>query len=228
MSGPVLSARELGRDYRSGGEVVRALDGVDLEASPGELVVVRGQSGSGKSTLLNILSGLDRPSRGQVLLGDERIDTATEARLAEIRRDSIGVVFQSFGLLSVLTAAENVELPLRIRNTSAKRRDARVAEVLALVGLEDHAAQRPDELSGGQQQRVGIARAIATRPQVLIADEPTAQLDSATGARILEILVDLVESQGVAAVIATHDEALAERATRVVTLRSARGAKLVL
>jgi putative ABC transport system ATP-binding protein len=222
MTGPTLRATGIGRDYRSAGQTTRALDGLDLSAAPGELVVVRGQSGSGKSTLLNILSGLDRPSRGEVHLGDERIDTASEARLAEIRRDRIGVVFQSFGLLSVLTAAENVELPLRIRRTSANRREARVAEVLALVGLQDHAGQRPEELSGGQQQRVGIARAIATRPAVLIADEPTAQLDSVTGARILEILVDLVESHGVAAVVATHDDALAERATRVITLRSHR------
>jgi putative ABC transport system ATP-binding protein len=222
MTGPTLRATGIGRDYRSAGQVTRALDGLDLSAAPGELVVVRGQSGSGKSTLLNILSGLDRPSRGEVHLGDERIDTASEARLAEIRRDRIGVVFQSFGLLSVLTAAENVELPLRIRRTSANRREARVAEVLALVGLEDHAGQRPEELSGGQQQRVGIARAIATRPAVLIADEPTAQLDSTTGARILDILVEMVTGQQVAAVVATHDEALAERATRVITLHSHR------
>lgn len=222
MSGEILRATGVGRDFRSRGEVVRVLDDVSLEVGPGELVVIRGQSGSGKSTLLNVLSGIDRPTRGEVALGGERLDLVSEDRLAEIRRDRFGIVFQSFGLLSVLTAAENVELPLRIGRTSAHRRDARVAEVLALVGLQDHAAQRPDELSGGQQQRVGIARAIATRPSVLIADEPTAQLDSVTGARILEILVEMVETQGMAAVVATHDDDLAARATRVLTLHARR------
>lgn len=222
MSGPILRAIGLGRDFVSAGETVRVLDDVSLEVAPGELVVVRGQSGSGKSTLLNLLSGLDRPTRGEVLLGDERLDLAGPERLADLRRDRLGIVFQAFGLLSVLTAAENVELPLRISRTSGRRRDARVAEVLDLVGLSEHAAQRPEELSGGQQQRVGIARAIAGRPEVLIADEPTAQLDSVTGAAILELLVSMVETDGMAAVVATHDESLAARADRVVTLRARR------
>lgn len=218
MSDAVLQAVDVGREFVTPTGVARIFHGVSFSVTPGELVVVRGQSGSGKTTLLNILTGLDRPTSGEVYLGADRVDTLSESGLAQLRRDRIGIVFQTFGLLPVLTAAENVELALRLRNSPVEDRNQRVADALSLVGLLHHSAQRPDELSGGQQQRVGIARAIVTRPPLIVADEPTAQLDSATSARVVDVLMKLVDEQGVAAVVATHDETLAERATRIVVL----------
>jgi len=208
--------------FGTGATAVHAVAGVTLEVAAGELVVVRGPSGSGKTTLLNLLGGLDRPSSGRVLVDGRDPAGMGEAELAELRRSTIGYVFQAFALLPVLTAAENVELPLRIARTSVPEREARVAELLARVGLADHAAQRPGELSGGQQQRVGVARALASRPRVLIADEPTGQLDSATAATIMDLIAGVVHEDGVAAVVSTHDDALAARADRVVELRDGR------
>ena len=213
-----LRAVQVTRDFASRAGVVHALSAVDLDVSAGELVVLRGASGAGKSTLLNLLSGLDRPTSGALYFGNERLDLASESHLVQYRRDRLGIVFQSFGLLPVLTAAENIEIPLRISAVNSRDRAARVAEVLELVGLSDHAEQLPEELSGGQQQRVGIARALVSRPAILLADEPTAQLDSANAATIMNLLAGLVESQGVAAVISTHDDLASERATKVLTL----------
>jgi putative ABC transport system ATP-binding protein len=156
---PALRAESVSRIFGSGAREVHACTDVSLAVYPGELLVVRGKSGSGKTTLLNILGGLDRPTSGSVWLGDQEITGLSDTRLAELRRGRIGYVFQTFGLIPVLSAAENVEVPLRIRGTDPAERDARVAEMLELVGLADHAAQRPYELSGGQQQRVGLARA---------------------------------------------------------------------
>nr|WP_286346761.1 ABC transporter ATP-binding protein [Frondihabitans sucicola] len=197
---------------------MRALGATDLAVRPGELVVLRGPSGSGKSTLLSLLAGLDRPTSGRIHLDDERIDDAPESRLVEYRRDHLGIVFQSFGLLPVLTATENVEVPLRIAGVPPAERTDRVAEALDLVGLAQHGGQLPEELSGGQQQRVGIARALVSRPRILLADEPTAQLDSANAAAIMDLLASLVASQGVAAVVSTHDDSMSDRATHVITL----------
>jgi len=221
-SGAVLQADAVARVFGTGATAVHAVAGVTLEVAAGELVVVRGPSGSGKTTLLNLLGGLDRPSSGRVLVDGRDPAGMGEAELAELRRSTIGYVFQAFALLPVLTAAENVELPLRIARTSVPEREARVAELLARVGLADHAAQRPGELSGGQQQRVGVARALASRPRVLIADEPTGQLDSATAATIMDLIAGVVHEDGVAAVVSTHDDALAARADRVVELRDGR------
>jgi len=184
--------------------------------------VVRGPSGSGTTTLLNLLGGLDRPDAGTVTVDGTDLSGLDESRLAEVRQSSIGFIFQSFGLLPVLSAAENVEIPLRIRRAPGDERDARVAELLAMVGLEAHGAQRPGELSGGQQQRVGIARALAVTPTVLLADEPTGQLDSRTAASIMDLIVDVVHRSGVAAVVATHDQQLVERADKVLTLHDGR------
>jgi len=221
IADPILRAQCLGRVFGTrAGEVV-ACDDIDLEVYPGELLVVRGASGAGKSTLLRLLGGLDSPTSGEVWVDGRLYSSLTEAQAVELRRDDLAFVFQSFGLIPVLTAAQNVELPLRMKNTDAAARDARVAEVLALVGLSDHAAQLPDELSGGQQQRVGIARALAVRPRLLIADEPTAQLDSANAAIVMDLLAGLA-ADGLAVVVATHDPDLAARADRVLELHDGR------
>lgn len=221
IADPILRAQGLGRVFSTrAGEVV-ACDDIDLEVYPGELLVVRGASGAGKSTLLRLLGGLDAPTSGDVWVDGRLYSSLTDDEAVELRRDDLAFVFQSFGLIPVLTAAQNVELPLRMKNTDAAARDARVAEVLALVGLSDHAAQLPEELSGGQQQRVGIARALAVRPRLLIADEPTAQLDSANAAIVMDLLAGLA-ADGLAVVVATHDPDLAARADRVLELHDGR------
>lgn len=218
----VLRGVGLGRRYGSGQIAVEALAGVDVEVRAGRLTVVRGPSGSGKTTLLNLLGGLDRPTSGRVLLGDDVLSELSEAELAAARRDRIGYVFQNFGLIPVLSAAENVEVPLRLRRMERGQRDERVAEVLELVGLTRHAGQRPGELSGGQQQRVGIARALVARPEVLIADEPTRQLDSETAERIMDLILEVTRIRGTATVVATHDPLLISRADEVLELRDGR------
>ena len=218
----VLRGVGLGRRYASGQTAVEALAGVDIEVRAGRLTVVRGPSGSGKTTLLNLLGGLDRPTSGRVLLGDDVLSELSEAELAAARRDRIGYVFQNFGLIPVLSAAENVEVPLRLRRMERGQRDERVAEVLELVGLTRHAGQRPGELSGGQQQRVGTARALVARPEVLIADEPTGQLDSETAERIMDLILEVTRIRGTATVVATHDPLLISRADEVLELRDGR------
>ena len=218
----VLRGVGLGRRYGSGQIAVEALAGVDVEVRAGRLTVVRGPSGSGKTTLLNLLGGLDRPTSGRVLLGDDVLSELSEAELAAARRDRIGYVFQNFGLIPVLSAAENVEVPLRLRRMERGQRDERVTEVLELVGLTRHAGQRPGELSGGQQQRVGMARALVARPEVLIADEPTGQLDSETAERIMDLILEVTRIRGTATVVATHDPLLISRADEVLELRDGR------
>jgi putative ABC transport system ATP-binding protein len=215
---PVLDAVGLGLDHDTPAGPTTVLHDVDVRADRGELVVVRGASGSGKSSLLRLLGGLDRPTRGTVAVDGVPLAERDADGLRALRRDRVAFVFQDFALLPVLTAAENVEVPLRIRRTSPRARDRAVAEALALVGLDGHGQQRPDELSGGQQQRVGIARAIVGRPALLLADEPTAQLDSATAAEIVDLVAGLVERSGTAVVVTTSDDAFLDRATRVVDL----------
>jgi len=202
------------------GDVV-AVKGVDLEVAPGELVVIRGRSGSGKTTLLTMLGGLDRPTSGRVEL--DGVDLASlGAGVADVLGVRIASVFQSFGLIAVLSAAENVEVPLRIRRVPPAERRQRVAAALAAVGLEGHAEQRPAELSGGQQQRVGLARALVGDPGILLADEPTGQLDSETGATIMKLIAGFVHQRGMAAVVATHDPAMMKMADRVIDLHDGR------
>ena len=220
--GPALRAVAVSRTFSTPAGDVPAVVEVSLEVQPGELVVLRGTSGSGKSTLLNLLGGIDEPTAGHVEVGGTRLDALDAAGRLRLRTTGVGYVLQSFGLVPVLSAAENVEIPLRLLRTEPTERDARVQEVLAAVGLERHWHQRPYEPSGGQQQRVGIARALVARPSILLADEPTGQLDSATAATVMDLLHDLVHSEGVAAVVSTHDPVLVAQADRVVTLHDGR------
>lgn len=219
---PVLAGHDLSRVFSTPSGDVQALADVSLEAWPRELLVVRGPSGSGKTTLLNVLGGLDRPTSGTVHLGERELTAMSEDEVLRVRRTRLSYIFQSFGLIPVLSAAENVEVPLRLVGTDPDEREHRVAEALELVGLGEHANQRPYELSGGQQQRVGIARALVSRPEILIADEPTGQLDSATAATIMDLLQSLVRERGLAAVVSTHDPLLMGRADRVVELHDGR------
>ncbi|WP_329036467.1 ABC transporter ATP-binding protein [Streptomyces sp. NBC_01725] len=217
-AGPMVRVTGLHRSYGTGAAAVHALRGVSFTVPRGELIALKGRSGSGKTTLLNLVGGLDTPDDGQITVDGTDLATLGESGLLEMRRDRIGFIFQSFGLIPILTAAENVGVPLRLRRADPREREERVALLLALVGLGDHAAQRPGELSGGQQQRVAIARALANRPALLIADEPTGQLDAETGLAVMELLRAVVRSEGVTALVATHDAQLLGLADRVLEL----------
>ena len=218
----VVTVSGVGRVFGSGHQMVHAVSDVSFTAARGELVAVRGRSGAGKTTLLNLIGGLDRPTTGSISVTGRDVTGASESELLELRRDTIGFVFQSFGLIPILSAAENVSVPMRLAKRPAAERDERVAVLLELVGLGGHAAQRPNELSGGQQQRVAVARALANDPQLLIADEPTGQLDTETGLAIMDLLRAVVDTRGTTALLATHDPALVERADRVLNLRDGR------
>ena len=216
---PVLEARDLTRIYDQGPIEVHALRDVYLAANPGSVVVVRGRSGSGKTTLLNLLGGLDNPTAGSVSLDGEPLHSMGEADRSVARRTKIGFIFQSFGLLPMLSAVENVELPMRLIRADVTERRERAELLLEQVGLGHRGKHRPTELSGGEQQRVAIARALANQPRLLLADEPTGQLDSSTGREIIDLLASLVRSDGIAAVVATHDAALTAVADQVIELR---------
>jgi putative ABC transport system ATP-binding protein len=217
---PRIELRALTKRLPSGGRELTILDRVDLAVHPGEFVAVLGPSGSGKSTLLALMAGLDRPTAGEVLIDGAPIHALSEDQLALLRRRTIGFVFQSFQLLGNLTARENVLLPLELLG----RRDARrrADELLAAVGLAERAHHYPSQLSGGEQQRVALARAFAARPPILLADEPTGNLDSATGRRVLEVLTELRHGDGTTLVLVTHDPAVAGLADRLVHLRDGR------
>lgn len=215
----MVRVRDLRRTYGSGPSAVHALRGISFDVPRGELVALKGRSGSGKTTLLNLIGGLDTPDDGRITVDDTEVVGLGESGLLQLRRDRIGFVFQSFGLIPILSAAENVGVPMRLRKAPAAEREERVALLLSLVGLADHAEQRPGELSGGQQQRVAIARALANRPALLIADEPTGQLDAETGFAVMELLRAVVRSEGVTALVATHDPNLLGLADRVLELR---------
>ncbi|MFE9968798.1 ABC transporter ATP-binding protein [Streptomyces sp. NPDC005525] len=217
--GPMVRIEDLHRSYGTGAGAVHALRGISFDVPRGELVALKGRSGSGKTTLLNLVGGLDSPDRGRITVDGTDLSELGEDGLLELRRDRIGFIFQSFGLIPILTAAENVGVPMRLRKADPREREDRVALLLSLVGLGDHGAQRPGELSGGQQQRVAIARALANRPALLIADEPTGQLDAETGLAVMELLRAVVRSEGVTALVATHDAQLLGLADRVLELR---------
>ncbi|MGC5563688.1 ABC transporter ATP-binding protein [Streptomyces sp. FR-108] len=214
----MVRVEDVHRSYGSGATAVHALRGVSFDIPRGELVALKGRSGSGKTTLLNLVGGLDEPDGGRITVDGLDLSGLGENGLLELRRDRIGFVFQSFGLIPILTAAENVAVPMRLRRADPREREERVELLLSLVGLADHAAQRPGELSGGQQQRVAIARALANNPALLIADEPTGQLDAETGIGVMELLRAVVRSERVTALVATHDAALLDLADRVLEL----------
>jgi putative ABC transport system ATP-binding protein len=216
---PLVEMRGVHKSYGSGPTAVHALRGVDLALQPGELVVLSGRSGAGKTTLLSLLAGFLSPDAGVIRVAGTDLAAAGAAESASLRRETVGVIQQDLALLPMLTAAENVEVPLRIVRAEPARRDARVLDLLDRVGLAGHAHQRPDEMSGGQQQRVAIARALANAPTLLLADEPTAQLDSETAARVMALLRELVEDQGLTVLVATHDPAVEATGDRVVHLQ---------
>ncbi|WP_282696073.1 ABC transporter ATP-binding protein [Streptomyces sp. CC208A] len=215
----MIRVEDLRRTFGEGEAAVHALKGVSFEIPRGELIALKGRSGSGKTTLLNLVGGLDSADGGRIVIDGTDLSTLGEEGLLALRRDRIGFIFQSFGLLPILSAAENVGVPLRLREADPVEREERVALLLALVGLADHADQRPGELSGGQQQRVAIARALANKPALLIADEPTGQLDAETGLAVMELLRAVVRSEGCTALVATHDHQLLGLADRVLELR---------
>ncbi len=215
---PVIELRGVHKTYKLGAHVVPALRGIHLQVYPGEMLALTGPSGSGKSTILNLVGLIDTPDVGEILLRGERVDTLPETRAALLRRDALGFVFQSFNLVPVMTVAENVDYPLFLTGVPVAERKQRVAEVLESVGLLDHAQHRPDALSGGQRQRVAIARALVKRPKLVIADEPTASLDSRTADQVLALMRELGHAQGAAFVIATHDQRLTRRCDRIVAL----------
>jgi putative ABC transport system ATP-binding protein len=215
---PLVEALDLSRSYRMGETEVPAVRGVTFAVHPREFVALRGPSGSGKTTLLNLLGLLDRPDGGEVRVEGRDGQSLSENERSDLRRDRFGFIFQSFNLIPVLSAEENVAYPLVLAEQDAAARRARVTELLEAVGIPEKAAVRPDLLSGGQRQRVAIARALANRPSVVFADEPTANLDSRTAEGILDLMDEFNASHGVAFLFATHDPRVVERARRVVTL----------
>jgi len=211
---PLVSAHDVGRAFSFGSEQIRAVYDVSLEVSAGDLIVITGRSGSGKTTLLNMLAGLDRPTSGDIVIQGQSLSRLSERNLTKLRRRYIGFVFQSFGLIHLLSAYENVELPLRIAGWGWRDRVRRTQEVLELVGIAQRASHRPFELSGGEQQRVAIARALVHRPSLILADEPTGELDTITGAAIFALLKGIVENEEVGIIVATHDVSSARIATK--------------
>ena len=219
---PMVTVRGLRKRCGAGANAVDALAGVALAVPRGGLVAVTGRSGSGKTTLLHCIGGLERPDEGRIVVDGGVVTEMAEGELLDLRRRHVGFVFQTFALVPVLTAQENVGVPLRLLRMPVAEREERVARLLRLVHLEGHAHQRPGELSGGQQQRVAVARALSGGPAVLLADEPTGQLDSATGRQVMELLRAVVESEGVTALVATHDPAVIAMADEVHELRDGR------
>ena len=218
QNGSIISMVGIRKVYDTGKVKVEALKGIDLEVAPGELLAIVGPSGSGKSTLMNLLGCLDTPTEGTYVIGGDNVAGVTRDQLAEIRNRRIGFVFQNFNLLPHISAAENVELPMLFGGISPKDRRARAAELLTRVGLGDRLDHKPTELSGGQMQRVAIARALAMNPDIVLADEPTGNLDTSSGTDIMSIFTELWKS-GRTLIIITHDPALARRASRVVEIR---------
>jgi len=218
VTDPIISAKELTRVFNSGEKAVLAVNNVSLDVLPGEFLAVAGRSGSGKTTFLNLMAGLDRPTSGEVLFEGRDLHTLPDSDILELRRHKIGFVFQSFGLLPLLSAYENVELPLHIAGTPREERRRRALEALNMVGLATRTRHRPFELSGGEQQRVSIARALVNSPTVIFADEPTAELDIVNAESIATILRDICLSRGVTVIVATHDDIVSSKANRIVEL----------
>ena len=212
----IVVLRDLRRDYHMGGETIHALDGMNLTIHRGEFMSIMGRSGSGKSTLLNMIGCLDRPTSGQVIIDGTDVTQVPRRQLPRIRREKVGFVFQQHNLVPILTAEENVSLPLRYANVSNRYRRERAREALAAVSLEDRLSHKPTELSGGQQQRVAIARALVSNPAIVLADEPTGELDTHTAAGIIEVMQKMNEQRSQTFIIVTHDPGVSERTNRII------------
>lgn len=219
MAESLVQTRNVQREFKLAGETIHAVNSVSLEIPRSHMVVVRGRSGSGKTTLLNLIAGLDQPTSGEIWIEGENVTNFSERQRVALRRTKMGFVFQAFGLLPLLSAQENVEVPLRIAQMERTERETRSAAALEAVGLAPRASHRPYELSGGEQQRVAIARALVNRPKLILADEPTGQLDSNTGRDVIGLLRRLVDEQGLTLLVVTHDPVVVESADVVYELR---------
>ena len=212
---PVIQVKNLYKVFRVGNEKVRALNGVDMTIYKGEFCAIVGTSGSGKSTMLNMLAGLEKPTKGEVIIAGQHLEKMNESQLVRFRREKVGYIFQSFNLLGTMNAIENVALPLTFRGVNKKVREERAVKMLKLVGLPKHMKHRPNEMSGGQQQRVGVARALVLDPEIIFADEPTGNLDSNTSAEVMGLMRKVVQEQNQTMVMVTHDNHLAGFADRI-------------
>ena len=217
QAGPVISVKDLYKIYRVGETKVRALNGVSFTINRGDFCSIVGASGSGKSTLLNMLAGLEKPTKGEIVIAGEHMESKTENQLVAFRREHIGFIFQSFNLMGTMNAIENVALPLTFQGMDKKSRNQRAEEMLDLVGLSKHKMHKPNQMSGGQQQRVGVARALVVQPEIIFADEPTGNLDSGSTREIMDILRGLHE-EGRTVILITHDNEIAARAKRVIKI----------
>jgi len=216
--GALVRVEDVSRTFEVGHQTINALKNVSFEVTSGEFVAVIGRSGSGKTTLLNVIAGLDKATSGHVFIGGHDVSSMSDKELTELRRHKLGFVFQSFGLLPLLSAYENVEIALRIAGAPIRERGRRTRELLDLVGLGRRSHHRPYELSGGEQQRIAIARALANKPTLILADEPTGELDSTTATQIFQLLQDVIEQEGVTIITTTHDRLVMEKARRVIEL----------
>ena len=216
---PVIEVKGLYKIYRVGSTKVRALNGVDFAISKGEFCSIVGASGSGKSTLLNMLAGLEKPTKGQIVIAGEHMEGKTENQLVKFRREHVGFIFQSFNLLGTLNAVENVALHLTFQGMDKKKRLKKADNALKLVGLSKHRKHKPTQMSGGQQQRVGVARALVVSPEIIFADEPTGNLDSATSREVMELMRRVVREQNQTLVMVTHDDRLAKFADRIFRIQ---------
>ena len=224
--GKVIEVRDLYKIYRVGDEIVRALDGVNFDICEGEFCAIVGTSGSGKSTLLNMLAGLEKPTKGSVVIAGQHIETLNEDQLVRFRRDNVGFIFQSFHLLGTMNAVENVALPLSFRGIPKDIRLKKADKMLDLVNLKKHKKHLPNQMSGGQQQRVGVARALVVDPKIIFADEPTGNLDSHTSEEVMELMQKVVREQKKTLVMVTHDEHLANYADRIFHIRDGKILKI--
>ena len=218
----IVRTENLGKTYEEDGNPVRALHGIETAIEPGEFTAVVGPSGSGKTTFLNVISGLDVPDEGKVWLGGKLLSAMTGAELSDFRRDNIGFIFQAYNLIPVLTVEENIEFIMLLQGVDREERHARVVEILGEVGLEGMERRLPTKLSGGQQQRVAIARAMVSRPRLILADEPTANIDSKTGSDLVDMMSELNRKTGMTFLFSTHDKMVMDRARRVITLKDGR------
>ena len=224
--GKVIEVRDLYKLYRVGDEIVRALDGVNFDICEGEFCAIVGTSGSGKSTLLNMLAGLEKPTKGSVVIAGQHIETLNEDQLVRFRRDNVGIIYQSFHLQGTMNAVENEALPLSFRGIPRDIRLKKADKMLDLVNLKKHKKHLPNQMSGGQQQRVGVARALVVDPKIIFADEPTGNLDSHTSEEVMELMQKVVREQKKTLVMVTHDEHLANYADRIFHIRDGKILKI--